>query len=332
MEKFYGKGSEIIGESMVRLGVEKVFGVPHQPVSELYEYMARKATFLPALSVKEAAYAALGLELGGMRSFVVTSGANLFDVMEAMSYAAALEVPFTVIHVGTNTPGFGNPYPSQGDLEVLTAGDFPPLVFTPGTPAELNPILIAMRRLSETHGVPAVLYLDSALFNITAEVELQDRMDAAGGRARVPVQEGRRLFTSVRLDVGEMETFVLSLREKWKKLETEALVRADTVKGAKSAVVAYGAASLAAGKAVERLRAGGVKMSFLSPLTLFPFPHVAEVLAGATTVVCVEMSGGQLARRLACLLPGINIVPLTAQGGALLDEEHLATEIGRALS
>jgi pyruvate/2-oxoacid:ferredoxin oxidoreductase alpha subunit len=277
VELFRGKCAEIIGESMYRLGVETIFGLPHPPVSELYEFFARKASFRPALSLKEAASACLGMELGGMRSFIVTSGTGLFEAMESISYAVAFEIPFTMVHVGTSLPGFGNPYPYQGDLDLLTAGDFPPLVFTPANLGEIPALLRRMREVAETNGVPAVLYLDSALFQMTGEIEIDlDRESPGRSTGRGFREEKRRVVTSLRLDVDQMEKNILSLSEKWQRLSTVAAADSYKMESAQAAIVAYGACAFIARKVVDRLNALGKKIGLLRPLTLSPFPDLKK--------------------------------------------------------
>ena len=330
--RFYGKGAEIVGESMRRLGVHTVFGFPHPPVSELYEFFARNGSFRPALSLQEAAYGCLGLEIGGERSFVVTSGTAIFEVMEALSYATAFEVPLALIHVGTAIPGFGNPYPYQGELDLLAAGDFPPLVVAPGTLEEIPLLLSRMRGLAETYRMPAVFYLDSALFHMTGEVEVNEEENVSRYHTAGFREEKRRVVTSVRLDVKGMEKTALLLLEKRKMLAQEAQADFYLTEDAQAVLVAYGACALIGRKVVDRLRAAGSKIGMVRPLTLSPFPDMRGLRRAVKRMFPIEMSTGQLAKQLSCLHPTREIIPFSTYGGLLPEEDLLVRQIGEVLS
>ncbi len=66
--------------------------------------------------------------------------------------------------------------------------------------------------------------------------------------------------------------------------------------GAELLVTGFGSAARIAKSAVEMARTAGLKVGYLRPITLFPFPENAFQQATATCkkVLCVELSTGQM--------------------------------------
>jgi 2-oxoglutarate ferredoxin oxidoreductase subunit alpha len=323
MAYVYGKGAEIIGASLEQLGFHRISGFPHPPIGDLLEYLSKRDLFLPAASVKEMANVSLGLALGGKRACMVTSGSNLQDTLEALSYASSYEVPITLIHVGRSIPGFGNPYPYQGDLDTLTNGDFPPIVFAPSSLEEIPSLLTRMVSLSEKYLVSAVLYVDSALFHMTgnAAVELTGTPSQEWGLGIA----GRRFYTSLFLDVADMKKKIEGLAEKYAKIGEEGLSEAYMVDDAEYAFCAYGVCAYVARKAADELRLAGVRAGLVRPVTLYPFPHVQSKAGHLKKVIVAEMSNGQLYRRIRLQLPGVALDSYITSGG-LLPEKGLLVE------
>jgi pyruvate/2-oxoacid:ferredoxin oxidoreductase alpha subunit len=324
----YMKGAEIIGESILQLGVEKVYGFPHPPVSELHEYLAKKEAFLPALSLREAASTSLGLSLAGKRTFIITSGTNIHDVQEAVSYAMSFEIPLSIIHVGRSLPGLGNPYPYQGDFDILTGGDFPPLVFSPASLEEIPLLLGKMVALAEKCRVPSVFYIDSALFHMTGDIDVKVMAEPrVWGFADKDVE----YFTSVHLDVAVMEKKMFSLIEKFNKIQAEALCESYKMEDAEYAICAYGICGYIAKNLVDLLRASKKKTGLLRPVTLSPFVNLKEHMQGMKKIFVIEMSNGQLTGRMKQHLVNMEIIPYCTYGGLLPEQENLFKFIEESL-
>jgi len=328
MATMYGKGGEIIAESITSLGVEKIYGLPHPPVSEFFEYAAKKGRFIPVTSVKEMAHVCLGMALGGKRTGLMTSGTNIYECMEVLSYATSYEIPLVFIHVGRSMPGYGNPYPYQGDIDILTAGDFPPIVMSPASVEEIPLLLSKLYTLAERFMTPAIFYLDSALFHMTATVDIS--VEQAYTPWGFTGQE-KRFFTTMHLDVSEMKKKTASLIEKYKALEQEAVTEYYMTDSAQYGVVASGVCAYIARKAVEDLQLAGKPVGLLRPITLAPFGSMENPLKGKKKVFVVEMSNMQLARRIEKDAGSTEIVPYITSGGILPDREALLSFIKERL-
>jgi 2-oxoglutarate ferredoxin oxidoreductase subunit alpha len=315
MGVIYGKGAEIIGESLVQLGVRSAYGIPYPPISELHEYLAKKGIFRPAVSIREMAALSLGLALGGERTCMVTAGTGIYDCMESISYAVSYEVPLTIVHVGKSIPGFGNPYPYQGDLDVLRGGDFPPVVFSPASVEEIPLLMAKMVETGERFSVPAVFYVDSALFNMTGNVEVSvDSPKAEFGFRK----NDKRYYTSVYLDVTAMKKQTASLIGKYKKIDGEALCEPYMMEDAEYAICAYGISAYVAKKVADDLRLSEKKIGVLRPLTLSPFCSIREEMKKVKKVFVVEMSNMQLFRFVRGQLdPKVKVESYATHGGLL---------------
>lgn len=319
MGVIYGKGAEIIGESLVQLGVRSVYGIPYPPVSELHEYLAKKDIFRPATSIKEMAALALGLALGGERTCMITSGTGIYGCMESISYASSYEIPLTVIHVGKSIPGFGNPYPYQGDLDVLRAGDFPPAVFSPASVEEIPLLLAKMVEMGERFSVPTIFYVDSALFNMTGSVEV----DIGSPKGEFGFKKGdKRYYTSVYLDVTAMKRQIASLIGKYKKIDQEALCEPYMMEDAEYAICAYGISAYVAKKAADDLRLSNKKVGVLRPVTLSPFCAIQKEMKKVKKIFVIEMSNMQLARVVRGQLDPKAKIESYATHGGLLPEKN----------
>ncbi len=321
MATVHGKGAEIIGASLVALGVAHSFGLPHPPASELCEFMAAREAFTPATSVREAGFLALGCALGGARACVVSTGTDLFDLMEVLSYATSCAIPLTVIQVGRSLPGFGNPYPYQGDFDLLTGGDYPPLVVAPSFPEEIPGLMARAVTLSERFAVPLVFYLDSALFHMTGrvEVERQDPVVPRGLR-----MGDRKVFTSIHLDVAAMKEKMEFLDRTYEAMGREGLVEPYRVDDARLALVAYGVCAYVAKEVVDDLRLKGLEVGLIRPVTLSPLAPAKAFPAAISKIVVVEMSNGQLLRSLRGRLPRRTLTGFTTRAGFIPEREELS--------
>lgn len=315
MGVIYGKGSEIIGESLAQLGMRSVYGIPYPPISELHEYLAKKGIFRPATSTKEMAALALGLSLGGERTSMVTAGTGIYSCMESMSYAVSYEVPLMIIHVGKSIPGFGNPYPYQGDLDVLRGGDFPPVVFSPASVEEIPLLMAKMVEMGEKFSVPSIFYVDSALFNMTGSVEV----DIGSPKGEFGFRNNdRRYYTSVYLDVTAMKKQAASLIGKYKRIDGEALCELYMMEDAEYAICAYGISAYIAKKAADDLRLSKKKVGVLRPITLSPFCGMEKEMEKVKKIFVVEMSNMQLTRLIKGRLdPRVKIESYATHGGLL---------------
>lgn len=322
------KASAILGEAIVRLvNYGKVYGFSHPPVNEIYEYIAKKGIFSPAFSLKEMADIGLGITTGGGRTFIISSGTGIYDCMEAISYATSYEVPLLSIHVGKSIPGFGNPYPYQGDLDILTAGDFPPIVFCPYIVDEIPFLLSQMVELAQKYGHPAVFYLDSALLNMTGGADLNLEIPEVSWGLGTE----KRVISTVFLGVKDMEKSLSGLIKKYSLIKKEARSHLYMMDDADYAVVAYGICAYIAKKAVDDLRIMDIKAGMVRPITLSPLSDLDAQLGKVKKIYVVEMSSGQLYRHIKGYAKDVEIKAYNTYGGLIPDKRGLMDYIKGSL-
>ncbi|MDE5762125.1 MAG: 3-methyl-2-oxobutanoate dehydrogenase subunit beta, partial [Bacteroidales bacterium] len=99
------------------------------------------------------------------------------------------------------------------------------------------------------------------------------------------------------LQADSQERHVLHLQEKYREIEAnEARCEKINCDDADYILVAYGSSARICQKAMDLLRAEGVKVGLLRPITLWPFPtkDIQSLLPHVKGFMSVEMSLGQM--------------------------------------
>jgi 2-oxoglutarate ferredoxin oxidoreductase subunit alpha len=110
---------------------------------------------------------ALGASFGGVRAMTGTSGGGLALMVEGISLAAMTETP-VVIALGQR-PGPATGFPTrteQGELQFVVSlahGEFPRIVFAPGTPEQAFLLTNKAFDLAEKYQVPVFILFDQYL-------------------------------------------------------------------------------------------------------------------------------------------------------------------------
>ena len=276
--------------------------------------------------------AVIGASLGGAKAMTATSGPGFSLMQENLGYAAMTETPCVIINVMRGGPSTGMPTrPAQGDLMQArwgTHGDHPIIVVTPASVQEIYMETIRAFNLAEEFRTPVIVLYDEIVAHLIELVEVParqaivtiDRKWAAGTERDfapyaetddlVPVMarpgEGLRVHVTglTHMPDGfptqqpELASRALQRildkierhRARIEKIETLETEDAEVV------IVAVGIVARAARRAVQDLRAEGIKVGLLRPITLWPFPEgaVREAAERARRVLVPEMNAGQL--------------------------------------
>jgi 2-oxoglutarate ferredoxin oxidoreductase subunit alpha len=276
--------------------------------------------------------AVIGASLGGAKAMTATSGPGFSLMQENLGYAAMTETPCVVVNVMRGGPSTGMPTrPSQGDIMQArwgTHGDHPIIVVTPASVQEIYTETIRAFNLAEEFRTPAIVLYDEIVAHLMESVEVParqtivtvDRKWAAaterdfapyaetddlvpamarpgeGPRAHVtglthapdgfPTQNPEFASKALQRILDKIERH----RARIERIETLRTADADFV------VVAVGIVARAARRALQELRAEGIKVGLLRPITLWPFPEGAarEAAERARRVLVPEMNAGQL--------------------------------------
>jgi len=359
------QGDEAAAMGALFAGCNFFGGYPITPASEIAEVMARELPRVGGFYVQfEDELASIGAVIGaawsGARSMTATSGPGFSLMQENIGYACMTETPCVVIDVQRSGPSTGQAtLPAQGDVMQArwgTHGDHAIIALCPSTVQECFDLSVRCFALSEKYRTPVIFLMDGEIghvrdrcvFPSPAEIVIPSRrkgspgQDAFGGEAVPPMHEfGDGQFVHVTgsthkangmRDVQTMEVHDVLVRRLVAKIHDSrddiADVRVSADEGARVGVLAYGATARPAMGAVIQTRSAGEKVTFIRPITIWPFPSkkISEAAAGLDRLIVPEMNLGQLCREVERHVD-CEVVPFGKIGGV----PHTSREIRAAI-
>lgn len=276
--------------------------------------------------------AAIGGSIAGFKSMTATSGPGFSLKQENIGYAALAEIPLVIVNVMRGGPSTGLPTsPGQGDVMQAmwgTHGDHPVIAISPQSVTEMFHETVRAFNLAEKYRTPVILMPDEVVGHMRErieipnadELEIFDRLKPVEGEEYIPygVREGdlvprmagfgegyRYHITGLfHDDMGFPTNSTVKAGIKINRLmakitdNLEDLISYDEylMDDAEIMIVAYGSTARTAKNAINKLRAEGIKVGMLRPITIWPYP-VEATLARAkqvNKVLVVEHNLGQL--------------------------------------
>ncbi len=306
------KGNEALAEAVIRAGCDAFFGYPITPQNELIEYLTDQGRKRGMVVMQvESEVAAINMIYGaagaGARAMSSSSGPGISLMQEGLSYIAAAELPCLIVNISRGGPGLGTIQPSQGDYFQAVKGgghgDYHLIVLAPDSVQEMADYVYLGFDLADKYRNPVMILSDGALGQMMEKVVFPDynvkenkslKPWATTGKTpdRVP-----NVITSLHIQSEEMEKINLRLQAKYRTIEkNEVRYEVINTDDADLVLVAFGLSSRICQKAMELARNEGIKVGFLRPITLYPFPNdvlnkLADKLKG---VLVVEMNAGQM--------------------------------------
>ncbi len=165
-------GNEAIGFGAVASGLKFYSAYPMTPSTGIMNYIAGKEEeFGIIVEQAEDEIAAVNMALGasfaGVRAMTGTSGGGFALMTEGLSLAGITETPVVIALAQRPGPATGLPTRTeQGDLQfALHAGhgEFPRVIFAPGTPEEAFYLTNKAFELTEKYQVPVIIMTDQYL-------------------------------------------------------------------------------------------------------------------------------------------------------------------------
>lgn len=312
------KGNEAFAEAAIRAGADGYFGYPITPQSEVMEYlMAEKPEDRTGMVVlqAESEVAAINMVYGGAacgkRVLTSSSSPGISLKQEGISYIAGAELPCVILNVVRGGPGLGTIQPSQSDYFQATKGgghgDYKLIVLAPSSVQEMADFAGLGFDLAFKYRNPVMILSDGAIGQMMEKVMLDEQRPrlteeeiikntpwATTGKTK---DRERNIITSLDLDSAKQELHNHALQAKYREIEkNETRYEAIQCEDAEYLIVAYGTSARISQKAVDILRAKGIKAGLLRLITLFPFPtEVISKLANQVKgILTVEMSAGQM--------------------------------------
>jgi 2-oxoglutarate/2-oxoacid ferredoxin oxidoreductase subunit alpha len=314
--------------------------------------------------------AIVGAAWTGTKVLTVTSGPGFSLMMENIGLAAMMEVPCVVVNVQRGGPSTGLPT-MVGQSDMMQArwgshGDYEIIALTPQSPQEAFDLTIDAFNLAEVYRCPVLVLMDECVGHMTEKVVIPkaDQIEIVPRRLTkqskddyrpykvsngwVPefarAGDGYRFHTTGLthdergypiMSAACQETCVRRLIDKI-RLNADDIVRYDEIgiEGADVVVVAYGITARVARLGAELARKKGVKVGFLRPIVVWPFPETRlRALAGDVKAIVVpEINAGQMVREVERFAAGkCKVVSVPNLGGAVHDPNDICRAVEEAV-
>lgn len=312
------KGNEAIAHAAIRCGCDGYFGYPITPQSEILETLMElepwNTTGMVVLQA-ESETASINMLYGaagcGKKAMTSSSSPGISLMQEGISYMAGAELPGVIVNVMRGGPGLGTIQPSQADYFQTVKGgghgDYKMITLAPASVQEMADFTVLAFELAFKYRTPAMILADGIIGQMMEKVKLppfQPRWTEEEIKQNTPwatlgKEKSREpnIITSLELRSEEMEKINLRLQGRYRSIE-ENEVRYEEIMcdDADYLIVAFGTSARVCQKAVEIVRAEGIKAGLLRPITLFPFPtDILKTYASKVKgMLTVEMNAGQM--------------------------------------
>ncbi|MDZ7370092.1 MAG: 3-methyl-2-oxobutanoate dehydrogenase subunit VorB [candidate division KSB1 bacterium] len=309
MAKELIKGNEAVVKGAILAGCRFFFGYPITPASEIAEAAAYYlpqvgGVFLQAESEVASINMLYGAASGGVRAMTASASPGISLKMEGISYCAGSELPVVIVDIMRGGPGLGNIAPEQSDYNQIVKGgghgNYKTIVLAPNCAQEMCDLTILAFELADKYRNPAVVAADGFIGQMMEPVEFPAPVESLPKKdwaLNADAEDETKLITSIYLDPPELEEHNLKLQKKYAEMEkNEVRYEEYQLQDAKMVLIGYGVVSRLIQSAVDDLRAEGVPVGMLRPITLFPFPKkkIAELTDRVDSFLVIELSNGQM--------------------------------------
>jgi 2-oxoglutarate ferredoxin oxidoreductase subunit alpha len=303
------EGSEAIAEAMIAAGCRFFAGYPMTPFTEVLEHMARRlpevgGVCMNAESELEAVGMAWGAAATGTPAATGSTGQGLSLMQESLAEITLARVPLVVFNMAR----------AQGDYFQATRGgghgDYRHIVLAPMDVPEAVELTQLAFHLAATWRNPVLVFGDYYLAHTTGSVDVTrveygplpsmdwalDGSTGGSGGAKIVSPLG----THKRSD-GHGYNLADHYRycaEETARMaaEVEPLIETAGTDDADVVAIAFGTPGKYVRAAVRAMRVDGLKVGYMRPITLWPFPTdaVANACDGAKAVAVYENNQGQM--------------------------------------
>ena len=253
-------------------------------------------------------------------------------------------MPAVIVNIMRGGPGLGTIQASQADYFQATKGgghgDYRLIVLAPNSVQEMIDLTIEAFDLADKYRTPVMILGDGAIGQMMEPAILPKAIEhnidkskwATTTRAK-RTSGGPNVVNSLFLQAEELEKYNVELQGKFATI-TSNEVRFDSylTEDADIVVVGYGIMSRIAHGAIDKLRAEGLRVGLLRPITLWPFPYMAiqNLIPTAKKFLVAEMSAGQMIEDV--MLAVVNRRPVYLcgkMGGVIPTVDQMIKEIIR---
>lgn len=333
--KILMKGNEAVAEAAVRGGCRAFFGYPITPQNEIPEYLSRRlpevgGCFIQAESEVSAINMVYGAAGAGARAMTSSSSPGISLKQEGISYICGAELPCVIVNMVRGGPGLGGIQPAQSDYFQTVKGgghgDYHMLVYAPSSVQEAVNIMYDAFDKADEYRMPVMMLGDGMIGQIMEAVELPPMKDPATFPKKEWATDGtgvgknRRIINSLYIEPDVLEEVNHRLFKRYDMLkEKEVMCEKYLCDDAEIVIVAYGTVARISKSAVNDLRAKGIKVGLIRPITLYPYPEkIINDVAKQDCVrkfVTIELSMGQMIEDVRLAVNGLKPVEFYGRTG-----------------
>ena len=337
------KGNEAIALAAIRYGYDGFFGYPITPQSEILETLAVEKPWETTGMVvlqSESELASINMVYAGGATgkCVLTSSSSpgIALMQEGISYMAACEIPGLIVSVQRGGPGLGTIQPSQSDYFQAVYGggngDYHVVVLAPASVQEMADMVGLAKELMFRWRMPVMILSDGAIGQMMercvlppftprrTDTEIREQSPWAVNGLGLR-QRSHNFMSSLELDPALMEDRNRKMQQKYREIEaSEVRYEEYLTDNVETVIVAYGLAARVAMGAIDQLRAEGMKVGLMRPLTLWPFPEkrLRELARQCQRMLVVEMNEGQMVRDVKLAVEGACPVGFYGRSGGMI--------------
>lgn len=348
MEKILIKGNYAIAQAAINAGCECYFGYPITPQTEIGEYLSGKMQELGRAYVcAESELAAINMVMGavstGAKAMTSSSSCAVALMQEALSYAAADELPVVLVNVMRTGPGLGYIYPAQGDYNQAVYGggngDYKLIVLAPSTVQECIDLTYRAFYLAQKYRNPVVLLADGLLGQMMEPASFGEypypEVDTSSWALTGAKDRERRVIASVAPDEKKQIQHIYNLFKKFEVItENEVTYEEFNIEDADIILTAFGSMTRNIKAAMNILRQKGLKVGCFRPITVSPFPEkrLNELAKKGKDFIVVEMNMGQMFKDVKTAVNGLSKVDLVNRPcGEWLSVEEIVSSVEKIM-
>jgi 2-oxoglutarate ferredoxin oxidoreductase subunit alpha len=346
------KGNYAIVEGAINAGLEAYFGYPITPQNEITEFMSirmreENRVFLQTESELASINMVFGAALAGKKTLTSSSSPGMSLMQEGVSYLVGCELPCVLINVQRGGPGLGNISGAQGDYFQSVKGgghgDYKMIVLTPSTVQEMYEMPFKAFYLAFKYKNPVMILADGIIGQMMEKIDIKKTNPYDGLDMKVfdtsswalTGCKGRdsRFIRSLLMEEDTLMNHNYKLFKKFKSMEQEVDWEEKFTDDADLVLIGYGISARVINDVCISSRKQGLKIGYLRPKTVFPFPSKRiKELSNKSEILVVEMSMGQMLEDVKLAINGKKEVHFYGvPGGGLLETDVMLEKIKRIL-
>jgi 2-oxoglutarate/2-oxoacid ferredoxin oxidoreductase subunit alpha len=331
------EGSQALAEAAVQAGCRFYAGYPITPSTEILEYMSVRLPQVGGVCMNaESEIEAIGMVWGaagcGVRAMTASTGQGISLMQESFAELANAQIPVVVVNMCRG----------QGDYFQSTRGgghgDYRFIVLAPASAQEAADLAQLGFYLAEKWRNPVMIMGDFLLshtseiveFDAVAYPQLPPKswaITGAKGRRGItlsPLGPAEKLSTDIASTLAHATDKHTAIKAEEVRVDSGSLDDAVLV------VVAFGFAGRFMKYAVGLARERGLRVGYVRPITLWPFPTqvVAAAAERARAVAVFELNAGQMVEDVQLAVLGR--APVHSIGG--ISHDHSGFGVGPLLN